>query len=183
MKEKLLFKDKKGQAGGMDMLRNFAIGFGVAALTVIVVIRILAGVETSLVTTESRSITNQTFNATSALGTQDLGDVQLGVVSGSLKFLNATNGSIITQHYHYTVNSLLNGTVTWYGNSTYANQSVKASYNYHQNVASGEVNATQDAVQGMSQVSDFFTVIGITMAAVVVVFFLSKVFGGSAGAA
>ena len=159
---------------------NFAIGFGVAALTIIVVIRILSGVDTSLITTENRNVVNQSKTASDGSG-QDLGDMGNGIVT--FNATNTTSGVIIqngaARNLNYTIN-YTSGQLTFFSNSTYVNQTVKLIYTYNINVGSGETNATQDAIQGVAQISDYFTIIGIVLAAIIVVFFLNRVFGPGA---
>lgn len=161
----------------MERLKMFAIGFVVIGVTVTVGLDITSSVKDNIVV--DRTVDNETFNVTSnqyEYTVTEAGDADF------LTLTSATAYNTTTQSTQLTVSIIGDGTSgKVFVNGSAGNTDLQSiDYRYEDKDTDARQGAS-DAISGLTELSGFLPIIGLVVAAAVVIGLVSTGFGSSSG--
>jgi len=170
MKQKLSQKQK---AQAMNQLKGFAILLVVVGVSLTVGLKITSDVKTNMVL--DRTVDNETFNATSNpynYTVTEAGDSDFNELVSVTVYDTTSQSTELTA----TIVDAEAGKVKVEGATDTGDESID--YNYEDKDTQARTGAS-DAISGLTELSGFLPIIGLVVAAAVVITLVSKGFGSS----
>lgn len=158
----------------MEMVKKFSIGLVIVGLTLVIGLKITS--DTTNAMTVDKTVDNETFNATSVPYTFTVDEQS---TSNFNELVTVTCYDTVNQNSEISceVQDADDGKVNVTG-GTVDSEKESISYDYHDDDTQAQQGGN-DAVSGLQELSSFVPIIGLVVAAVVVIGLLTRGLGGS----